>query len=320
MISPPVTLSSQSKDEVVVEARGLVKRYEDLVAVDGVDLTVRRGECFGLLGPNGAGKTTTIEMLEGLTRSDAGSVTIMGETWARGRDHLIRQRLGIQLQDNQLAERLTVKEVLHLFRSFYTRGLDVEEALDLFELSAKRNARYHKLSGGQKQRLSLACALINNPSLIFLDEPTTGLDPQARNRVWELVDGFRSQGGTILLTTHYMEEAEKLCDRLAIMDNGRVILEGSPADLIAGLGANQVVEFRVANAAMDAEMDALPGVISATRRDGAFWLNVEAVETTLPALLANISDKGGTLEYLRTHQATLDDVFLEHTGRGLRDA
>ena len=171
----------------------------------------------------------------------------------------------------------------------------------------------------QKQRLSLACALINHPSLIFLDEPTTGLDPQARNRVWELVNDFRARGGTVLITTHYMEEAEKLCDRLAIMDRGRVILEGSPASLIADLGATQVVEFRLTDALEEVAVDGLPGVISATRRADSFWLSVEAVEKTLPALLSLVSQKGWTLDYLRTHQATLDDVFLEHTGRGFRD-
>ena len=318
MMSPPAQVMP-SGDAVAVSASGLVKRYEDVVAVDGVDLTVRQGECFGLLGPNGAGKTTTIEILEGLTPADAGGVTVLGGQWGRGRDHLIRQRLGIQLQENQLAERLTVEEVLRLFRSFYSQGLPVEEALGLFELEAKRKARYHKLSGGQKQRLSLACALINKPDFVFLDEPTTGLDPQARNRVWELVNDFRARGGTVLLTTHYMEEAEKLCDRLAIMDHGRVILEGSPADLIADLGATQVVEFRLAGAPEDVAADSLPGVISAARRAEAYWLTVEAVEQTLPALLGQVSEKGWTLEYLRTHQATLDDVFLEYTGRGLRD-
>ncbi len=305
--------------ETAVQCRGLVKRYEDVVAVNGVDLTVEKGECFGLLGPNGAGKTTTIEILEGLTPQDEGTVEILGGEWRRGRDHLIRQRLGVQLQDNQIAERLTVEEVLRLFRSFYEQGLDVEAALDLFDLKAKRKTRYHKLSGGQKQRLSLACALLNEPELAFLDEPTTGLDPQARNRVWELVRGFRDRGGTVVLTTHYMEEAEKVCDRLAIIDRGVLILEGPPGKLIADLGAEQVVEFRVKGDPDLGDLNDLPGVTSAVRRNGSVSLNITAVEQVLPALLSRIADRGWTLDYLKTHQPTLDDVFLEHTGRALRD-
>jgi ABC-2 type transport system ATP-binding protein len=305
--------------KVAVQCSGLVKRYEDVVAVNGVDLAVLRGECFGLLGPNGAGKTTTIEILEGLTPQDEGTINILGDTWGKGRDHLIRQRLGVQLQENRIAERLTVEEVLRLFRSFYNQGLDVEAALNLFELSAKRKTRYHKLSGGQKQRLSLACALLNEPELAFLDEPTTGLDPQGRARVWELVKGFRERGGTVVLTTHYMEEAEKLCDRLAIMDRGRLILEGAPAELIANLGAEQVVEFRIAGSPAFDEVDALPGVTSVSKRNGSVTLNITTVDQVLPALLTKIAENGWTLDYLKTHQPTLDDVFLEHTGRALRD-
>jgi ABC-2 type transport system ATP-binding protein len=305
--------------ETAVKCKGLVKRYEDVVAVNGVDLEILQGECFGLLGPNGAGKTTTIEILEGLTRQDDGTVEVLGSAWGKGRDHIIRQRLGVQLQDNQIAERLTVEEVLRLFRSFYDHGLDVAKALDLFDLEAKRRTRYHKLSGGQKQRLSLACALLNEPELTFLDEPTTGLDPQARNRVWELVKGFRDRGGTVVLTTHYMEEAEKLCDRLAIMDHGRLILEGTPAELIAGLGADQVVEFRIAGNPELGNIDALPGVASMSRRNGTVTLNIKAMDQVLPALLGRVTAEGWTLDFLKTHQPTLDDVFLEHTGRALRD-
>ena len=225
---------------LAVHCEGLVKRYADVVAVDGLSLSVPRGECFGLLGPNGAGKTTTIEILEGLNEPDAGAVEILGLTWSRNSGDL-RQRLGIQLQETQLNDKLTVEETLRLFRSFYRDGHTVDTLVGLVELDSKRTARVGKLSGGQKQRLALACALAGKPDLLFLDEPTTGLDPQARRQLWELVRRFREGGGTILLTTHYMDEAEVLCDRVAVIDHGKVIALGSPAELIASLGKPQVV-------------------------------------------------------------------------------
>jgi len=218
----------------------LVKRYGDVVAVDGLSLTVERGECFGLLGPNGAGKTTTIEILEGLLEPDAGSVEILGLRW-RAHERELRQRLGIQLQETQLAEKLTVEETLRVFRSFYHRGRTIDELLRIVELESKRRSWVGKLSGGQKQRLALACALAGDPDLLFLDEPTTGLDPQSRRQLWDLLKRFRQEGGTLLLTTHYMDEAETLCDRVAIIDHGRVIAEGTPQSLIASLGAPRVV-------------------------------------------------------------------------------
>ena len=218
----------------------LHKRYGDVVAVDGLSLDVRRGECFGLLGPNGAGKTTTIEILEGLLAPDAGDVEVLGLRWATDGDAL-RQRLGIQLQETQLADKLTVEETVRLFRSFYDRGHDVGEVLRLVELESKRGSWVNKLSGGQKQRLAIACALAGEPDLLFLDEPTTGLDPQSRRQLWELLQAFRQQGRTILLTTHYMDEAEVLCDRVAIVDRGRIIAQDTPRDLIASLGEARVV-------------------------------------------------------------------------------
>ena len=218
----------------------LHKRYGDVVAVDGLALDVRRGECFGLLGPNGAGKTTTIEILEGLLAPDAGDVEVLGLRWATHGDEL-RQRLGIQLQETQLADKLTVEETVRLFRSFYDRGHDVGDVLRLVELESKRASWVNKLSGGQKQRLAIACALVGEPDLLFLDEPTTGLDPQSRRQLWDLLQAFRHQGRTILLTTHYMDEAEILCDRVAIVDRGRVIAQGTPRDLIASLGEARVV-------------------------------------------------------------------------------
>jgi len=223
-----------------VRCTNLVKRYGDVVAVNGLSLYVNRGECFGLLGPNGAGKTTTIEILEGLLEPDAGEVEILSLTW-RGHERELRQRIGVQLQETQLADKLTVEETLRLFRSFYHRGRTIDELLRIMELESKRRSWVGKLSGGQKQRLAVACALAGDPDLLFMDEPTTGLDPQSRRQLWELLSHFRHQGGTILLTTHYMDEAETLCDRVAIVDHGKVIAEGAPRELIASLGAPRVV-------------------------------------------------------------------------------
>jgi ABC-2 type transport system ATP-binding protein len=223
-----------------VRCDALHKRYGDVVAVDGLSLTVQRGECFGLLGPNGAGKTTTIEILEGLLQPDAGDVEVLGLSW-RAHAPELRQRLGIQLQETQLADKLTVAETLRLFRSFYRVGRPVDELLRVVELEGKRDSWVVKLSGGQKQRLALACALAGAPDLLFLDEPTTGLDPQSRRQLWDVLRRFRAGGGTIVLTTHYMDEAHALCDRVAIVDRGHVIALGTPQELIARLTAPRVV-------------------------------------------------------------------------------
>jgi ABC-2 type transport system ATP-binding protein len=214
-----------------LRVKGLRKAYDDVVAVDGLDLQVDAGECFGLLGPNGAGKTTTMEICEGLLSADSGSVEVLGRRWeSDARD--LRELLGIQLQDTQLSEKLTVDETLTLFQSFYRDARDVAEVVDKVELGEKRFARVGSLSGGQKQRLAVACALVGNPQLLFLDEPTTGLDPQSRRQLWELIAKFQAEGRTIVLTTHYMEEAERLCDRVAIVDHGKIIALGSPRDLV----------------------------------------------------------------------------------------
>jgi ABC-2 type transport system ATP-binding protein len=227
-------------DELAVKCDGLEKRYGDVVAVAGLSLHVRRGECFGLLGPNGAGKTTAIEILEGLIAPDAGEVEVLGLRW-RTDERAIRERLGIHLQETQLSEKLTVEEMLRLFRSFYRRGRPIGELLQIVELESKRGSRVGALSGGQKQRLSLACALAGNPDLLFLDEPTTGLDPQSRRQLWEVLERYRAAGGTILLTTHYMDEAQTLCDRVAVVDHGKLIALDSPQALIAALAAPKVV-------------------------------------------------------------------------------
>ncbi len=303
-----------------VSCRGLIKRYASLVAVDGLDLDVRSGECFGLLGPNGAGKTTTIEILQGLLPADAGDVRVLGLSWERDEPEL-RQRMGSQLQETKLADKLTVHETLKLFRSFYRRGRAVEDVLDIVQLTEKRGSWVVKLSGGQRQRLAVACALVCDPDILFLDEPTTGLDPQSRRQLWDVILGFRERGGTVLLTTHYMEEAERLCDRVAVIDHGRIIAQGSPRDLIASLGAEHVVEFALADGVRLEEdvLRALPGVAHIRAADGKTRLTVSRVHETVPALMRLLAERRATLSELVTHHATLEDVFLSLTGRHLRD-
>ena len=306
--------------------RGLSKRYGDVVAVDGLDLEVRPGECFGLLGPNGAGKTTTIEICEGLTPPDAGEVRVLGETWGRN-PRALRERLGISLQETQFSEKLTVAETIQLFRSFYRRPRPLEEVLAAVQLGEKRNGRVGQLSGGQKQRLALACALVADPELFFLDEPTTGLDPQSRRQLWDLIEDVKRQGRTVVLTTHYMEEAERLCDRVAIVDHGRIIALGSPRQLIVDLGAQHVIEFQIGRAdgrtdgpVSDEELLALDGALSVRRQDGTYLLRSTHAHRTVPALLTFLGARGLPLDQLSTHSATLEDVFVHLTGRHLRDA
>jgi ABC-2 type transport system ATP-binding protein len=299
-----------------LSCRALVKRYPDVVAVDGLDLEVAPGECFGLLGPNGAGKTTTVEIFEGLTEPTAGEVRVLGERWA-GDGRALRARIGVQLQETRFPEKLRVGEVAALFRSFYPHGLDPDEVLARVSLADKRRAFVRTLSGGQKQRLSLACALVGDPEVLFLDEPTTGLDPASRREIWQIVEELKRRGRTILLTTHYMEEAERLCDRVAIVDFGKKLAEGSPRALVASLGAEHVVELEAEGALADAELAALPGVTSVRRSDGAIRLTVAAVAPAVPPLLALLAARGTEAKRLATHHATLEDVFLALAGRGL---
>jgi ABC-2 type transport system ATP-binding protein len=317
-----------------VSCRGLRKIYDagarlpgrgaraTVVAVDGLDLEIRRGECFGLLGPNGAGKTTTVEILEGILAPSAGQVELLGMSWARDEVRL-RERIGVALQETRLPERLSVSEVLDLFRSFYPRPRPVAALLSEVELTEKRGAWVGKLSGGQRQRLAIACALVGEPDILFLDEPTTGLDPQSRRQLWDLVLRFRGAGGTVVLTTHYMEEAERLCDRVAIIDHGRIMKEGSPADLIHGLGAQHVIEFDLEGggaATAEADLLALPAVSGARLApDGVCSLTVTEPARALPALIALVSARGAALGRLETRHATLEDVFVTLTGRHLRD-
>ena len=296
------------------------KRYGSVTAVDGLDLKVLRGECFGLLGPNGAGKTTTIEILEGLLHADEGDVTVLGMRWSTDAASL-RARLGIQLQETQLADKLTVAETLRLFRSFYPSGPAVDELLDTVELVSKRDAWVSKLSGGQKQRLSVACALAGRPELLFLDEPTTGLDPQSRRQLWQVLERFRAAGGTILITTHYMDEAHAVCDRVGIMDQGRLIALGTPRELVASLGAEHVVEFALGDGlVVERELlAALPGVRDVRQDAAQLHLSTSELHLTVPALLALLNRRQATLSQLGTHSATLEDVFVTLTGKHLRD-
>jgi ABC-2 type transport system ATP-binding protein len=299
----------------------LRKVYKDVVAVDGLDLEVRTGECFGLLGPNGAGKTTTVEICEGLTVPDSGEVEVLGRNWRSDADEL-RQRLGIQLQDTQLSEKLTVQETVRLFRSFFRQGAPASEIIARVQLEEKQNSRVGDLSGGQKQRLALACALVGDPDFLFLDEPTTGLDPQARRQLWELIEEFKQSGRTILLTTHYMDEAERLCDRVAIIDHGKSIALGTPRELIAANCAEQMVEFTAGSAAKVLDVPALrriQGVRDVRTENGAVLLQVSELHTAVPALLAELTRQHVPLTELRTHSATLEDVFVTLTGRHLRD-
>ncbi len=318
---------------VAIQCRDLRKTYDGKVeAVRGLNLEIHTGECFGLLGPNGAGKTTTIEILEGLLEPTSGEVSILGHSW-RENAREMREWLGISLQETRLSEKLTVRETVDLFASFYREPRSSEEVLEQLQLTEKANSWVGKLSGGQRQRLAVATALVCNPKILFLDEPTTGLDPQSRRQLWDIIREFQRAGGTVLLTTHYMDEAERLCDRLAIVDHGQIIAEGSPAELIERLGGHHVVEFAVGAATLDAEANrngnsdgatleewrALPSVESVREDDGMVALSVKEPHRTIPALLEAVGKQGKALQHLTTRQASLEDVFVRLTGRHLRE-
>lgn len=301
----------------------LTKRYDGRPPVDavcGVDLQVHVGECFGLLGPNGAGKTTTMEILEGLLDATSGQVEILGRQWGRD-DAAIRQIIGISLQETQLSEKLTVRETVGLFRSFYPQGLTPEEAIARVSLEDKANSWIKNLSGGQKQRLAVALAIVGDPQILFLDEPTTGLDPQSRRQLWEIIHAFRKSGRTVMITTHYMDEAERLCDRVAVVDQGKVIALGSPKELISRLGGEHVVDFSVGDKSVisDEELKRIVSV-NAVRTDAdTVSLSVTEPHLAIPSLLALLKARGSELSTLTTRHATLEDVFVSLTGRHLQE-
>ena len=304
-----------------IECRDLRKTYDAKVeAVRGLSLAIEPGECFGLLGPNGAGKTTTIEILEGLLEPTSGEVTILGRSWKTDA-RAIREDIGISLQETRLSEKLKVRETIELFASFYTQPRPTEEVLSALQLNEKSDALVGTLSGGQRQRLAVATALVASPKVLFLDEPTTGLDPQSRRQLWDIVRAFQRNGGTVMLTTHYMDEAERLCDRLAIVDHGQVIAEGTPASLIEKLGGHHVIEFALSGNGRTetTAWQSLPGVDAVRDEDGVICLSVREPHRTIPALLERVDKESAQLERLNTRQASLEDVFVNLTGRHLRE-
>ena len=304
--------------DLALRVRGLRKRYPKVTAVDGLDLDVRRGEVFGLLGPNGAGKTTTLEMIEGLTPADEGQIEILGlDLSHHGRE--IRSRFGVQLQSTSLFNKVTPREALDLYGSYYARRRPTAELLDLVQLSDKADAYHVTLSGGQQQRLAVALALVNDPELVFLDEPTTGLDPQARRSLWEVVRRMKSEGRTVILTTHYMEEAEALCDRLAIMDHGRILTSGSPLGLVQELRIPSVVELAFGAAAPPAAAFAAGLGQEVTARGDLWEIPTQDPKALLPRLLDLAESQAVAFEQIHVRRATLEDVFLHRTGRSLRD-
>jgi ABC-2 type transport system ATP-binding protein len=310
---------------LAIECRALTRTYPGrppVEAVRGIDLEVFEGECFGVLGPNGAGKTTTIEILEGLQPATSGEARIFGRTWGEAGE-AIRQVIGVSLQETRLSEKLTVRETLTLFRSFYRQGPSPDEVMERVSLTEKAGARISQLSGGQRQRVAVATALVGDPRLLFLDEPTTGLDPQSRRTLWQIITDFQSRQGTVLLTTHAMDEAERLCDRVAIFDRGRILALDTPRNLIAGLGAGHVIEFGT-TAALDRSLSddltgELAGVTHVRFDGGVYCLSVDRPHQVIPPLLSFLDRRQVELSSLNTRQATLEDVFVSLTGRHLRD-
>ncbi len=300
----------------IVEVSGLVKRYGDVTAVDHINFGVAAGEVFGILGPNGAGKTTTLEMLEGLRRPDAGAAVVDGID-VRENPREVRARIGVQLQQAGFLDRLTVLETLRLFASFHRTALPPDAILRRLQLDEKRGARVETLSGGQQQRLSIAVALINDPRIVFLDEPTTGLDPQARRALWEVIASFRREGRTVILTTHYMEEAQQLCDRVAIMDHGEIVAEDAPRALIRAHTPGTTVAVTLDGG--EVRFEALPGVRAVERSDGEVVLFTSDPLQTVHALMELKGSGQAVLHQLRVEEATLEDVFLHLTGRRLRE-
>mgnify|MGYP005838991067 FL=1 len=300
-----------------ITIRELRKHYGDVKAVDGVSLDVEEHEIFGILGPNGAGKTTTLEIVETLREPDAGEIAVMGLD-VRSQARAVKEIIGVQLQATVFIDELTVWETLDLFRCFYPHSLPVEELIELAELGDKTKSRVNELSGGQHKRLSIALALINDPRIVFLDEPSTGLDPQARLRIWEIVSRLREQGKTVVLTTHYIEEAERLCDRVAIMDHGKIIALGSPSRLIDEFVPESTIAFRL-QPPLDVELvDRIRGVMSAFADDDQFHVVTSSPQETLAGIFTLAREKGSEAEEINMRRASLEDVFLKLTGRRIR--
>jgi ABC-2 type transport system ATP-binding protein len=302
----------------VIRVEGLRKVFGDLAAVDGISFAVRSGEVFGLLGPNGAGKTTTVEVLEGLQKPDGGSVSVLGVD-VLSNAHALKSRIGVSLQNAALYPKLTVVELLDLFGTFYPKSRASDELIELMDLREKRTSRTQELSGGQKQRLSVALALVGDPELVFLDEPTTGMDPAARRALWDVISGLKSEGKSVLLTTHYLEEAEILCDRIAIMDHGKILELGTVNELVDRRFHERAVRFDAIDGLDDARLAAFPGVTSTAREDGEMVLYTRDVPATIGAVLAATDELGADPNNLAVRRATLEDVFLALTGRSLRD-
>ena len=320
---PASAATQQPATETIVAVNHLVKRYGRFTAVNDVSFTIQRGEIFGLLGPNGAGKTTTLEVIEGLRRGDGGAVTVDGlDVWRDRR--AVQQRIGVQLQTTTLFDELTVRETIELFGSFYPSSRPADELLREVALEEKARAHPNDLSGGQRQRLALALALVNDPALLLLDEPTTGLDPQSRHQLWETIRGLRERGKTILLTTHFMDEAQTLCDRIAILDGGGIIAEDTPAGLIGLLNASAAIECALIPTPDGQTLDTaalrlLPGVSEVQDIAGRVRIFSSRIEQTLVALFQRAEARGVAVEGLLVQAPTLEDVFLKLTGRGLRE-
>jgi len=304
--------------DAVIEVKNLRKSYGDVKAVNNISFSVRQGEVFGFLGPNGAGKTTTMEIVEGLRPCDAGIVKVMGMDIKR-HSRRVKASIGVQLQTTSLYPRLTVREVLDLFGSFFPRHISADRLIQLAQLEDSRNRRCMHLSGGQQQRLSLVLALVNNPKLLFLDEPTSGLDPQSRHNIWGLIDYIRGRGKTVFITTHYMEEAERLCDRVAIIDYGKIIATDRPNRLVSKHFEEEAIEFELAQAIEEEDFRQLAGVTNVLMEDGKVTVYSSAVSKTVSALLEMAGKRGFELTNLYVRRATLEDVFLKLTGRRIRE-
>ena len=303
---------------IAVDVQGLTKRYGDLTAVDNVSFKIGKGEIFGLLGPNGAGKTTTVEMIEGLRRPDGGTINVCGIEASRGTDK-IKEIIGVQLQSTTIYDRIRVSEAIDLFGGYYRKSLPTSDLLSVVSLNDKRNSFIHTLSGGQKQRVAMALALVNDPEVLFLDEPTTGLDPQARRNMWDIIEDLGNKGKTIILTTHYMEEAERLCGRVGIIDHGKIIALDTTRDLIAKQHLESAIEFTASGGASKELFLGLDGVSKVSLDGREFILQTKDSSRVLGQLTRLSESNGFSLTNLSVRQATLEDVFLALTGRRLRN-